>query len=72
MNDITKLQAMPIRPKWLISRDAAAYIGVQPWTLCKWRQKKVGPPYIRKSYRTVFYTIEDLDKFMASHTRVEA
>ena len=42
---------------------AAERIGVVKQTLCNWRQKRRGPAY-HKIGSKVFYSEEDLDKFV--------
>jgi excisionase family DNA binding protein len=55
-------------PVLLTNEQAAAYLGLQPDTLCVWRSLKINNiPYI-KIGRNVRYRPEDLDSFLASQT----
>lgn len=47
----------------LTSKEVAHLLGVSHITLCIWRGKNVGPPYIRRVGR-VFYTRADIDEWM--------
>ena len=48
----------PVKP-FLTTKEAAAWLGLAPDTLEKWRVKGGGPPY-RKHGRYVRYHLEDL------------
>jgi hypothetical protein len=44
--------------------EAAAFLHVEPRTLESWRQRRVGPRFIRYSQRCVRYRIEDLTQWL--------
>ncbi|MGH0035322.1 MAG: helix-turn-helix transcriptional regulator [Myxococcota bacterium] len=48
------------------SDEAAAYVGVSPRTLERWRAAGAGPPYYRLGPRTVYYRAADLRRWLAS------
>lgn len=50
------------------AKTAAAHLGVQPITLCKWRLNGSGPLY-RKLGRRVVYLRKDLDAFLEAAAR---
>ena len=52
---------MSIRLK---TEEAAAYLGLSPWTLIKWRANGKGPALIRLGSR-IQYRREDLDSYLA-------
>ena len=52
-------------PAYLKSPDAAAYIGVSQRALEGLRYRGTGPKY-SKVGRSIFYSVKDLDVFMAS------
>ena len=45
--------------------DAAAYLGVKPQTMRKWRMRNIGPKFYRVSRGIVRYYAKDLEQFMA-------
>lgn len=47
--------------------EAAAYIGVTPATLQKWRVYRMHLPFVRSGGRIV-YRVTDLDAFLAART----
>jgi hypothetical protein len=51
--------------RWLSSKDAAIYLGVETCTLAKWRQQGVGPSYSAALGRDPRYRLSDLEAFMA-------
>ena len=42
----------------LRSKEAAAYLGISPSTLAKWRMRGEGPPFERCGPRLVVYRLE--------------
>lgn len=46
---------------------AAAFLGVSPRTLAKWRWEGVGPPF-KRAGRCILYAPADLDSWLASRT----
>lgn len=52
--------------------EAAERLGVTENWLEDARLRKVGPAYLRLGYRTVRYSIEDLDAFIAARRQVPA
>ena len=50
--------------RWIASKEAAAYIGVEVSTLAKWRQRGVGPRYSCALGRDPRYRLSDLEDFM--------
>jgi hypothetical protein len=59
-----------IEPEYLDTVGAAAFLGVSPITLEKWRTMRVGPPYTSLP-RCCRYSVKDLRDFMSKH-RIEA
>jgi hypothetical protein len=59
-----------IEPEYLDTVGAAAFLGVSPITLEKWRTFRQGPPYTSLP-RCTRYAVKDLRAFMAKH-RIEA
>ena len=51
---------------YLSPRNAAEYLDIPLPTLTDWRQKGVGPAFLRVGRRLIRYTKADLDAFMAS------
>jgi hypothetical protein len=51
------------------ANHAAAYIGTSPGSLANWRQRRVGPPFIKGKARFIRYRIADLKIFVASQLR---
>ena len=47
----------------LDTRQAARYLGLHYQTLCNWRMRRVGPPYLKLGKRCV-YRLDDLEAFM--------
>jgi hypothetical protein len=43
--------------------DAAAYVGISPRTLIRWRSLRSGPPFIRVGHR-ICYRKRDLDAWL--------
>lgn len=43
---------------------AANHIGVQQRTMQDWRQRKIGPPYIKLMNMAVRYDVADLDAWL--------
>jgi predicted DNA-binding transcriptional regulator AlpA len=53
----------------LTTAQAAAYLGLQPQTLRKWRFTGEGPPYIRlgdSPRARVAYRVEDINSWLAA------
>jgi hypothetical protein len=59
-----------VEPEYLDTVAAAAFLGVSPITLEKWRTLRLGPPYTSLP-RCTRYAVKDLRDFMAKH-RIEA
>lgn len=56
---------MSIYPRELLTtKGAAAYLGLSPATLEKWRIRGVGPSYFRLGTKAIRYRQSDLDIFM--------
>jgi DNA-binding transcriptional MerR regulator len=55
----------------LASPEAAKRLGIEPQTLRIWRQKGLGPKYVRLSSGSirgrVGYDVEDLERWVAEH-----
>lgn len=51
---------MDDRQRYLLSKDAAAYLGLKTATLRAWRAKRIGPPYLRVSKTVVVYPLAEL------------
>ena len=60
--------AMPVRPRYLKTPEAATHLGLSPRTLEKHRCYGTGPLFRRLGGRIV-YAIEDLDAWAALGTR---
>lgn len=56
--------------KYLTATDAASYVGYTNNTLAQYRCRRIGPSYMKARGR-VLYAVEDLDKWVESHARVE-
>lgn len=52
--------------RWLPSKEAAEYLGVEPSTLAKWRYRNVGPRYSCAMGRDPRYQLSELNAFMTS------
>lgn len=48
---------------------AAAWLGVRPATLAKWRVQGGGPPFRKLSLRCVRYAVADLERWLEQRTR---
>ena len=48
--------------------EAAAFLGVKPQTMRVWRQKNIGPKFVRVSRNVVRYLVKDLEEFLADRT----
>ncbi len=46
--------------RYLLSKDAAAYLGLKTATLRAWRAKRIGPPYLRVAQTVVVYPLAEL------------
>jgi predicted DNA-binding transcriptional regulator AlpA len=46
------------------SAQAAAYLGISPSTIAKWRMRGAGPPFHRCGPRIVLYFIDDLEAWL--------
>jgi hypothetical protein len=64
-SSIAAVSRLPL-DRWLSSRDAAAYLGVEASTMAKWRAHGVGPRYSCALGRDPRYLLSDLDEFMLS------
>lgn len=59
----------------LSEADAAAWLGVEPGTLRKWRQKRIGPAWVESradrghGKRVVWYQLAHLEQFVQLHKR---
>ncbi len=53
----------------LKTKDAAAYLGLEPGTLENWRYKSQGPPVIHLG-KNVRYDIQDLDAWIEAQKKV--
>ena len=56
----------PMGGQLLNTREAAAYLGVNRWTLELWRTRKrrCGPSFIKLHAHAVRYRLRDLDAFL--------
>ena len=52
------------RGRALTAREAAAYCGVKPSTLAKWRLKGIGPRFSTALGRDAVYHVDSLDEFL--------
>jgi hypothetical protein len=61
---------IPTAPPTLLRPDqAAAYLGLSPRTLERWRAAGVGPRHVRVSPRAIRYMAEDLASFVVEQQR---
>lgn len=47
----------------LNTAESAKFLGLGEQTLCNWRFKRIGPPYIKYSPRKVSYLVRDLREY---------
>jgi len=66
---MTTIRQVPMRRR-LNPAEAAAYLGIRPGTLKKWRYDR-RIPYYQLGWRTIVYDVQDLDRYLAAN-RVEA
>lgn len=59
-----------IDQKYLIAADEAEYVGYTPNTLAQYRCRRIGPSYVKARGR-VLYAVDDLDRWVESHARIE-
>lgn len=55
---------------YLTPKEAAIYMRMSPFTLQEWRQKKIGPGYIKLGVArkaAVLYRRADLDEWLSKH-----
>ncbi len=50
----------------LTTTEAAAYLGVAPTTMARWRHKGIGPVFTRPGFRFVQYERSELDRWKES------
>ena len=55
-------------PGMLNQDEAARFLHVQPRTLESWRQRRIGPPFVRYSVRCVRYRTQDLQTWLDSQS----
>jgi len=55
--------------KFLTTKEAAAYLGLMPCTLEKWRCQGKGPRFVKLGSKAVRYRRSDLDAFVAGGAR---
>lgn len=53
--------------KYLTTAQAAEYLGVSTRTMRRWRNRNIGPAYVRYSDRTCRYPLGSLERFRADH-----
>lgn len=51
----------------LNTNEAATYLGLAAQTLKIWRERHLGPPFVKAGGRVV-YVKRDLDRWLAAHT----
>jgi DNA-binding transcriptional MerR regulator len=56
-------------PRYLTTRQAAEYLGVQPNTLRVWRVSGRGPKYSKTETGRILYAAADLATWLAAHAR---
>ena len=61
----------PIPPR-LRAGKAAAFLGVSPSTMAKWRMKRIGPPYHRCGPRIIYYYQHEIDAWLNECDRANA
>lgn len=69
---IAKLDATVDRPpRLLCEKSAAKYIDVAPRTLRNWRDRGIGPDYLKLEggEKLIRYDIQELDKWISEHPR---
>lgn len=48
----------------ITTRQAAELLGVHEQTMKRWRQQGIGPGYMRVGPRKIFYSREELDRWV--------
>jgi len=71
IDELSKADVIPARQRWLRPAAAAFYLGIDTVTLAQWRGKTNAGPSYRKIGDRVVYDVADLDKWVASHKRIE-
>ncbi len=66
---MTTLRQIPMKRR-MNPVETAAYLGIRPGTLKKWRSDR-RIPYYQLGWRTIVYDVQDLDRYLEA-TRVEA
>lgn len=59
---------MRVAKRFLTTKEASEYLGLQPVTLECWRSRGGGPPFVKMG-RAVRYRSEDLDAWVDSRMR---
>lgn len=63
---------MPLAPHFLTTAEAAAYLGLRPQTLRKWRTTGRGPRYVKvgpdSAQSRCLYRRDDLERWAESRT----
>ncbi|MBC7155633.1 MAG: helix-turn-helix domain-containing protein [Rhodobacteraceae bacterium] len=62
-----QLTRIGLGPKLMKTPEAAEFLGVSPEVLFEWRQKRMGPPYLHITSRTIRYDRDDLVAWAQSH-----
>lgn len=58
---------MQVLDEWLTSAEAAKRLGIRPGTLVVWRQRGIGPAYVRCG-GAIRYRESDLEAYLAKQT----
>jgi len=66
--DADRGRAMDGSKGMLNQEEAARFLHVQPRTLESWRQRRIGPRFIRYSMRCVRYRLQDLQAWLESQS----
>jgi hypothetical protein len=64
LQETAATDALNPTPSLLTQSQTAAFLHIEPRTLESWRQRRIGPRFIRYSQRCVRYRIEDLRKWV--------
>ena len=62
-----QLTRIGVGPKLMKAHEAAAFLGVGEVVMFEWRQKRMGPPYLHITSRTIRYDRDDLVAWAQSH-----
>lgn len=65
--DSQERRSSPMQSHLYTPREAAEHLKLTEGMLAHWRQRGLGPDYIRIGHHTVRYTLEALEAFVSKH-----